>query len=81
MSGELSKYRNLELAKKTNALWQYYLKNKKAALQNLKGQISCPEFPPLIWEAILLNQFIDLNKIHAVRVGNAADEEVVHETG
>ena len=59
-------YRNLKLAKKMNQLQQYYIKNKKSALQDLKGQITCPEFPPSLWEAVLLNQYVNFNKIHAI---------------
>src|SRR5260370_9646152 len=54
-SGISSRFQNPDLAKKTNLLRQCYLKSKKSTLCDLKGQFTCPEFPPSLWEAILLN--------------------------
>ena len=76
-----SGYWNLELAQKTNVLQQHYIKNKKSALRDLRSQLTCPEFPLSLWEAIIFNQYINFSKIHAIRIGNTADEEVVHQSG
>ena len=78
--GATRSYRNIPLAEKTNHIPEHYLANKKDALRRLKGKIGRPNFPLLLWESVLLNQYVDLGKIHAVRSGDVADEETVHET-
>jgi len=74
-------YRNLPLATKTNEIREHHLRHKKKALKDLKSQISKPPFPMSLWEAILVNQYVDFNKLHAIQGGQAVDEEVVHESG
>ena len=73
-------YWNLPLANKTNVLWEYFIQHKKKALENLKSQISKPPFPMSLWETILVDQYIDLNKLYAIQGKEAKDEETVHES-
>ncbi len=74
-------YRNLPLANKTNEIREYYLQHKRKALENLKSQITKPPFPLSLWEAVLVNQYVDFSKLYAIQGGRAADEEVIHESG
>ena len=78
--GSTRNYRNLQLAQATNEIQSHYIGHKKEALWHLKSKIGQPNFPSSLWEPILLNQFIDFGKIHAVRSGDVADEETVHKT-
>jgi len=53
----------------------------KRALKDLKAQAKLPPFPQSLWEAVLLNQYVDLNKVHAIRRAEVPDEEVVYSGG
>ncbi|KAF8579526.1 hypothetical protein K439DRAFT_1359355, partial [Ramaria rubella] len=41
-----------------------YLLDSKGAKAELVGQRGCPEFPDSLWINILLDQFVNLNKIY-----------------
>ncbi|KAF8591632.1 hypothetical protein K439DRAFT_1656514 [Ramaria rubella] len=45
-------------------LKQNYLLDSKCTKAELVGQRGCPEFPDSLWINVLLDQFIDLNKIY-----------------
>ena len=64
-----------------NKIQEYHVHHKKKALEDLKSQISKPSFPMSLWEAVLLNQYVDLNKIYSIQEGHTIDEETVHKSG
>ena len=33
-----------------------------------------------LWEAVLLNQYVDLNKIYSIQEGHTIDEETIHKS-
>ncbi|KAF8589061.1 hypothetical protein K439DRAFT_1280572, partial [Ramaria rubella] len=49
----------------TLKLKQNYLLDSKGAKAELVGQRGCPEFLDSLWIDVLLNQFVDLDKIYA----------------
>ena len=63
-----------------NAVREYFIQHKKKALENVKSQIDKPQFPTSLWETVLVDQYVDLNKLYAIQGKQAKDEEVVHET-
>ncbi len=64
-----------------NVIWEYHIQHKKKALENLKSQISKPLFPMSLWETVLIDQYINLNKLYAIQSGQAKDEETIHKSG
>src|SRR6266436_8704142 len=64
-----------------NEIWEYHIHHKKKALEDLKGQILKLLFPMSLWEAILLNQYVNLNKIYSIQEGHTIDEETIHKSG
>ena len=53
----------------------------KRVLKDLKAQAKLPPFPQLLWETVLLNQYIDLNKVHAIWHAEVPNEEIVYSGG
>ncbi len=76
--GSTRTYQNLQLAEKMNKIRTHYEASKKDALRRLKDRIGWPNFPQSLWEPVLLNQYVDFRKIHAVWSGGAPDEATVH---
>ena len=62
-------------------LQQRYVAHTRQVLKDLMAQAKLPPYPQLLWETVLLNQYIDLNKVHAIWCAEVPDEEIVYSGG
>lgn len=59
------KWRSLEpLTWWTQLLWGVYARDPKQAIASLLDQYDKPSFPPSLWKTVLLNKFLNLEKLY-----------------